>query len=130
MCKKFNDSSFGWTATNALTYFSSCNTQYSLVLINGIESHMFVFHYPFLPFLGIALVVIFWVLINGILSVTLLIVHYPFFLALSRYSIMYADGDTGVVPRSNMFPMVHRKVHYVKFTYNHTRASSSDRFCQ
>ena len=24
----------------------------------------------------------------------------------ARYSIMYADGDTGVVPRSSMFPLV------------------------
>ena len=56
----------------------------------------------------------------------LLVVHYPFF-ALSRYSIMYADGDTGVVPRSNMFPMVRRRVHYVRCMYNHARVSFSDK---
>jgi hypothetical protein len=27
---------------------------------------------------------------------------------------MYADGDTGVVPRSNMFPLVHRKIHCMR----------------
>ena len=36
----------------------------------------------------------------------ILMVYFQMLLCTSRFSIMYADGDTGVVPRCNMFPLV------------------------